>query len=108
LAGAPFPLAESPEQVSPSYSLLPQPEESPLESLSPLQLSELESLASPLHESGPESFELESPLQESLLESPELESPLHESRLESRELESPLHESCDPRSEGDAVQLPSA
>jgi hypothetical protein len=61
-------LAEFPEHVSPSYSLLPQPDE-----------SLLESLALPLQESEPESFELASPLQESLLESLELESPLHES-----------------------------
>jgi hypothetical protein len=107
LAGAALPLAEFPEQVSPSYSLLPQPDDSPLESLSPLQLSELESLESPVQESVPESLELESPLHESLLDSLELESPLHESLLDSPELESPLHESSEPESKTLTVQLSS-
>jgi len=105
--------------VSPSYSLLPQPDESPLESLSPPQLSELESLESPVHESGPESSELESPLHESSLASLELESPLHDSlaslelesplhdSLASLELESPLHDSFGPESTPETVQLPS-
>ena len=86
---------------------MPHPDESLLESLSPLQLSELESRESPLQESGPDSPELESPLHESPFASLELESPLHESLLESAELESPLHESFEPESTAETVQLPS-
>jgi hypothetical protein len=58
-----------PEHVSPSYSLLPQPDESRLESEAPLQLSEdvvSPGLESPLHESlCAASLPVESPLQES-------------------------------------------
>jgi hypothetical protein len=104
------PVEELPEQVSPSYSLLPQPEEPSLVSELPLQLSLPESLVLelPLQESVAGSLEVELPLHESALGSLELESPLHESLpVASVPVELPVQESLDPEPRTAPLQLPS-